>query len=197
MNKYLEKIAGWKEIEPGVVYDWQRQQLGTTAEGSKRLQKEYDSRHRAKGAGLTAIAGGALALGAGLSSPKQALKHPGRLAKITGVMAGAGAIGGYALGHIGAKQTPREVKIDNGMNRALNKYHERLLKQADSISASEISSDDWKKLEADPKLKEKVLDEGGYHGPATSYPADGIKNTNANEFLDCRNVYQATTGGWV
>jgi hypothetical protein len=82
----------------------------------------------------------------------------------------------------------------------MNKYLEKIAvwaKKADSISASEISSDDWKKLDRDPKLKKQILEQGGYHGPATSYPVDGIKNTNANEFLDTRNVYQATTGGPV
>jgi hypothetical protein len=82
----------------------------------------------------------------------------------------------------------------------MNKYLEKiavLAKKADSISASEISSDDWKVLEKDPAKKQQVLTQGGYHGAATSYPADGIKNTNANEFLDSRNVYQATIGGPV
>lgn len=87
------------------------------------------------------------------------------------------------------EEKAREKKASIMIN---NKYLEKI---ADAISASEVSGEDWKKLEQRPELKAKVLLQGGYHGKANSFPAVGIKNTNANEFLDSRNVYQATSGG--
>jgi hypothetical protein len=67
-----------------------------------------------------------------------------------------------------------------------NKY---LQKVADTVSASEVSGDDWADLKSDPALKRKILTTGGYSGRATAVPADGVKNMNTNDLLN-GSVYE-------
>lgn len=71
-----------------------------------------------------------------------------------------------------------------------NKYLEKV---SDMISASEVSGADWQKLDqTNPVLKKQILTLGGYAGRANSYPADQVKNTNSNDFLNPANVFQTT-----
>jgi hypothetical protein len=72
---------------------------------------------------------------------------------------------------------------------ALARNNKYLQKAADMVSASEVSSDDWKRLKANPELKRKILTEGAYSGPASSFPADQVKNVNSNELLN-GSVYE-------
>jgi hypothetical protein len=70
---------------------------------------------------------------------------------------------------------------------AKNKYKEKI---ASSIQASNISSDDWKKLDRQPELKDKILNQGVYIGNIKGAPpADGINWTRSNDFLDANNCY--------
>lgn len=123
MNKYLEKIADWREVEPGLHYNNSNGHYRLTAEKEQEINKHLDKAHVSMGAKVFGTLGSVTAGGLGLAvgersvfgAPKN-LRH--RLARggkgaLIGGLAGAGfgallAHGGNAQvhgsdGHIGRR----------------------------------------------------------------------------------------------
>jgi hypothetical protein len=105
MNKYLEKIADWRELEPGIHYDDDYGDMAIRPDVRDRINKRLDTSHR-RYAALAMGGFGALtplAVVAGSAFSPNPVKW-GSVATMSGVLGALGVAGGYALGHAGNHQ---------------------------------------------------------------------------------------------
>lgn len=118
MNKYLEKIASFTEIEPGLHYDRYNGQYHITDSTKKRINDQLDYKNRMLGTKLMAGVGAAFVGAANIGSAFNIKKF----SKSVGVGALVGAAMGHGLGALGNKQI-RE--FDGGSRRLSSEVSKR------------------------------------------------------------------------
>ena len=115
-NKYLEKIAEWKDMGHGIYSDGVH--YGVNKETGDKFVKEHNRNHHMNALKILPASFGAMGAGmAAAAAGKQWLSKPKLMAKKTSIIGVAGAGLGLALAPIlanaGNKQVPRETKINN------------------------------------------------------------------------------------
>jgi len=133
MNKYLEKIANWHEVEPGLHYNYHTGHYNISPEKKHEMNQHLDNKHMAMGAkvfgGLGAVTAGGLGMAVGersvFGAPRN-LTHRfargGKGALIGGVL-GAGL--GAALAHGGNSQVhadPRNSRLQSAIAHKVGDY---------------------------------------------------------------------------
>jgi hypothetical protein len=128
MNRYLEKIAAWRELEPGVHYHDETGEFSATDEARKRIYNEENRRNTRPAIKALGTLGAAVGLGVGLVASRKNpfLQKVKRTAMATGIGGGAGALGGVYIGHSYNKDQDRRIgkdqRIADHIHRRAGRY---------------------------------------------------------------------------
>jgi hypothetical protein len=126
-NKYLEKIANWEPIEPGLSYHLPTRVFAITGKKTQEINDHLDKKTiRNTTLGL----GSGLALAGVAGIMENSIRHPGSMGKalrgsaVAALGLGAlGAAGGYGLGRL---KNNKIHKSPNALNyRLANEVHHR------------------------------------------------------------------------
>lgn len=123
MNKYLEKIAEFKEIHPGVKYDKMSNTFQTDRASAESMTRKNDIK-RVVGAGLLSAVGSPLSsMGVLAHFRTKGLKiNPEKARKYVGISTAAGIGTASASQYVSQKLQPTGVRVLRDLDKVSKKH---------------------------------------------------------------------------